>query len=293
MIAPLADFDVLFAEQIDENCRPSERDQFQRSIQRGLLKGVAQKGIADGTMLRVVQTPSVEPADTTEPIMPTIAQLEAQLLHDTEGHRNYHRKHSCNICSVNALHIPACCGLLDLERRQSTSLTTNENVIDRYMDSQTGSEPPLLQDDGVIYPVKRTKLSQEMSTIDDCQSLLTDSRAPERCSPSLSPPSSRSQALGPPEKTTLQEPVSTISALAPSYSGVSHRGDSTHRELGDRVSVKRRSLRPRRQGVANSASRGASTSKVTTTERAVSFTKKTSSDRNAFPPLYSMILIAN
>lgn len=278
MIAPLADFDVLFAEQRDENSRPSERDQFQRSIQKGLLKRVVQKGIADGTMLRVVQNPSGESADPATPVMPTIAQLEAQLLHDTEGHRNYHRKHSCNIRSVHTIHGPDCCQLLDPERRQSTSTTANEGIIERYIDGQGSSEPSLCQDEGATYPVKRTKLNQDISTGDECRSFITDSGTRETCSLPSSP-TSYSQALEPPEIPTYPESVSARSAAGTSGSPLMLDKDSTRRELGSKSSVHRRNLRPRKQVATNSVSRGGSIPKVSTMSEAITtLTQKTSPD---------------
>jgi hypothetical protein len=284
MIALLADFDVLFAEQRDENSRPSERDQFQRSIQKGLLKRVVQKGIADGTMLRVVHNPSGGSADPATPVMPTIAQLEAQLLHDTEGHRNYHRKHSCNIRSVHAIHGPDCCQLLDPQRRQSTSTTANEGIIEGYIDGQGSSEPSLCQDEGATYPVKRTKLNQDISTGDECQSFITDSGARETCPSSPSSPTSYSQALEPPEIPTYPESVSARSAADASGSLLMLDKDSTRRELGSKSSIHRRNLRPRKPVATNSVSRGGSIPKVSTMSEAITtLTQKTSPDGTCTP----------
>jgi hypothetical protein len=284
MIAPLANFDVLFAEQRDENSRPSERDQFQRGIQQGLLKRVAEKGIADGTMLRVIQNPSGESSDTAL-IMPTLAQLEAQLLHDTEGHRNYHRKHSCNIRSVQAIHSPPCCQLLqtimDPERRCSTSTTTAGSISETYIAGQSGIEPSLCVDEGATYPVKRTKLNQDVVTEDECESVIPTGGTREISSSLPSSSRSRSQSQGSSEILTRPDTISASTATNPS--GVQHPfdGELTPREMGSKSLGHQRNLRPRRHGANNSGSRRCSTSKVGTTVREIpSFTKKNSPDRS-------------
>ena len=284
MIAPLANFDVLFAEQRDENSRPSQRDQFQQGIQKGLLKRVAEKGIADGTMLRVVQNPSGESSDTAQ-IMPTLAQLEAQLLHDTEGHQNYHRKHSSNIRSIHAIRSPPCCQLLqtimDPERRCSTNLTTSGGLSERYIAGQSDIEPSLCADEGATYPVKRTKLNQDVVTEDGYESSMPAGGA-RRTSSSL-PSSSRprSQSQGSSEILTRPDTISASTVTDPFGAQLPLDWELTSREMGSKSLGHQRNLRPRRYGTNNSGSRRGSISKVGTTVREIpSFTKKTSPDRS-------------
>jgi hypothetical protein len=288
MIAPLANFDVLFAEQRDENSRPSERDQFQRGIQKGLLKRVVQKGIADGTMLRVVQNPSGESPNTV-PVMPTLAQLEAQLLHDTEGHRNYHRKHSCNIRSVHAIHSPACCQLLqtimDPERRRSTSTTINESFSERHIASQSGSELSLCGDEGATYPVKRTKLNKDIVTGDGCGPSIPTSHSEESFSYTRSLSRSRSQSLGPSEISIHPDTVSAHTATDTFGAQLPLDGELTRREVASKSSGHQRNLRPRRHGTNNLGSRRGSMPKVGAALREIpSFTKRVSPDSSEFSP---------
>lgn len=74
MIAPYANFDVLFSELRDENKGPSDQKLFRRGVQRGLLK----KLVDNGAALRVVQDPFTN--TNSNPVMPSLAQLEARLL---------------------------------------------------------------------------------------------------------------------------------------------------------------------------------------------------------------------
>lgn len=107
MIAPYANFDVLFSELRDENKGPSDQKLFRRGVQRGLLK----KLVDNGAALRVVQDPFTN--TNSNPVMPSLAQLEARLVKDPESHQSYHEMSASNIRSIHGLQDCQCSALLD------------------------------------------------------------------------------------------------------------------------------------------------------------------------------------
>ncbi|CAG8960311.1 hypothetical protein HYFRA_00012385 [Hymenoscyphus fraxineus] len=96
MIAPFANFDVLFAEMQEENKRDSEPTFFQRGIEKGAMKKLEE----DKNIPRV----DTEASDDVGTSRPTIAQLDDLLLQDTEGHKAYHRIDACNTRMKDGLH---------------------------------------------------------------------------------------------------------------------------------------------------------------------------------------------